>query len=129
MKLIPIAAAAALLLSSLDSRAGPTRTDLLAGGDHGHGRGHHASRHAPAEYRQHRHDDARRYAAVAIRQAHKARALGYYPDHPRWSLNFQRHYRWALHADAYRIEREIRRRARKLRELRRHARHQYGYPH
>ncbi len=61
---------------------------------------------------------ARRYADVAVSQAREARRLGWYPDHPRWSLRHERHFRWALRADAHRLDREIRRRAARLRELR-----------
>lgn len=87
--------------------------------DHGHG---HALR-----------ERAHHYAATAVRQAREARALGYYSDHPRWRTGYQRHYRWALQASPYRIDEEIRRRARKLRELRSWGPawddHRYGHRH
>ena len=88
----------------------------------------HRSRHAGhTEYRDHRYNNARRYAATAVRQAREACDLGYYSDHPRWSLDFQRHFNWALRVDAWAIEREARKRAKALRELRRAARYEYGY--
>lgn len=71
---------------------------------------------------------ARRYASIAVDQARQARRMGIYPDHPRWSLNFDRHCRWALHADPWKLEREIRRRDRQLREWRRYG-YGYGYGH
>lgn len=77
--------------------------------------------------RQHHYASARRYAANAVRQARQAHQLGYYPNHPRWSLNFQRHFEWARGTDSYRLEREARKRARKLRELRRYDQYPYGY--
>lgn len=141
MKPILIAAAAGLMLSSLQAQAqrGPTRAELFAahnpqynrehrrGHEYDETRRHQPSRNRGADYRQHHYDNARRYAASAVRQARQAHHLGYYSDHPRWSLNFQRHFDWALGADAWKIEREARNRARKLRELR-HAHYQYGYP-
>lgn len=100
--------------------------------DGGHGRKHgrsHEREHGRNrnDNRQHHYASARRYAANAVRQARQAHQLGYYPNHPRWSLNFQRHFEWALGTDSYRLEREARKRARKLRELRRHDRYPYGY--
>lgn len=86
-----------------------------------------SSGHRGTDYAQHRYDNARRYAANAVRQAREAQRLGFYPDHPRWSANFQNHFEWALHADAWKIEREARKRALQLRELRQRAR--YGYAH
>lgn len=135
MKSILIITAAGLMLSSLQAQAGPGRVELLAGHGHESNRGqeyrqarpHHPSRHRGVEYRQHHYDNARRYAAGAVRQARQAHQLGYYSDHPRWSLNFQRHFEWALRADAWKIEREARKRSQKLRELR-HAGYGYGYP-
>lgn len=152
MKSILIAAAAGLMLSSLQTQAqsGSARAELLAAHDSRHHRGHerdytrdhrrghdhHAygetrrhqpSRHHGTEYRQHHYDNARRYAASAVRQARRARQMGYYSDHPRWSLSFQRHFEWALRADAHKLEREARKRSHTLHELR-HGHHQYGYP-
>lgn len=143
MKSIQIAAAtAALMLSSLQAQAGPYRAELLAGRDNNQqGRGYDdrrvAGRHADGpvhrslhnrgtEHRQHHYDNARRYAAAAVRQAREAYNLGYYSDHPRWSPDFQRHFSWALRADAWKMEREARRRAKTLRELRRHAHYDFG---
>jgi len=83
---------------------GPKHRGYDRGYDYGHG---HALR-----------ERAHHYATMAVRQAREARALGYYSDHPRWRTGYQRHYRWALQAAPYRIDEEIRRRARKLRELR-----------
>jgi len=94
-------------------------------GRHGHGR--HGRRGGPGHYREQPYDyghgnfvreRAHRYARTAVNQAREARALGYYSDHPRWRMGYHRHYRWALQASPYRIDEEIRRRARKLRELR-----------
>lgn len=135
MKSILIAAAAGLMLSSLQAQAGPGRSELLVGHGHERNRGQEyrqARPHQPAhrrgtEYRQHHYDNARRYAASAVRQVRQAHQLGYYSDHPRWSLNFQRHFEWALRADAWKIEREARKRSRTLRELRQ-SRYEYGYP-
>ncbi len=156
MKYIQIAAATtALLLVSHQSQAGPSRAELLvdransqnsgysashAGnydtgsatrhrdGGYRQGSAHRPSRHRDAEYRQHHYDNARRYAATATRQAQEACDLGYYSDHPRWSVDFQRHFNWALRADPWEIEREARKRAKELRQLRRQARYEYGYP-
>ncbi|MEX2498526.1 MAG: hypothetical protein WD397_06580 [Wenzhouxiangellaceae bacterium] len=142
MKSILIAATAGLMLSSLQAQgqAGSARAELLATHnpqhnrehrrdrdyhDYGEIRRHQRSHHRGTEYRQHHYDNARRYAASAVRQARRARQMGYYSDHPRWSLNFQRHFEWALRADAHRIEREARKRSRTLRELR-HG--HYSYP-
>lgn len=69
---------------------------------------------------------ARRYASIAVDQARQARRMGIFPDHPRWSLDFDRHCRWALHADPWKLEREIRRRDRALREWRSGYRYGYG---
>ncbi|MBL38867.1 MAG: hypothetical protein CMP07_10715 [Xanthomonadales bacterium] len=138
LKAISIAAAAGLMLSSLQAQAGPpSRAEILAGQErvqHGYDsrhqqRHHQPSRHRGADYAQHRYDNARRYAANAVRQAREAHRLGYYPDHPRWSADFQRHLEWALGVDAWKLEREARKRALKLRELRRYAHHGYGVPH
>jgi len=138
MKSILTAAVAALMLSSLQAHAGPpSRAEILAGQVHGHSaynkRGYQrhspSSSHRGSDYAQHRYDNARRYAANAVRQAREARRLGYYRDHPRWSADFQRHFEWALGVDAWKLEREARKRAVKLRELRRYAQHGYGYPH
>lgn len=97
-------------------------------GSYRHGPAHRSPRHGDVEYRQHHYDNARRYAAAATRQAQEACDLGFYSDHPRWSVDFQRHFNWALRADAWEIEREARKRAKELRQLRHHARYQYGYP-
>jgi len=137
-KAISIAAAAGLMLSSLQAHAGPpSRAELLAGqeygqtGQHGRSQQHHrqSSGHRGTDYAQHRYDNARRYAANAVRQAREAHRLGFYRDHPRWSADFQRHFEWALGADAWKLEREARKRAIKLRELRRYAYSGYGHPH
>ena len=102
------------------------RQNANHGGRHGHrgGRGHHGG----DAYRDHRgygyghghafRERAHRYATTAVRQAREARGLGYYSDHPRWRVGYDRHYQWALQARPHRIDEEIRRRARKLRELR-----------
>lgn len=138
VKAISIAAAAGLLLSSIQAQAGPpSRAELLAGQEYGQTshanrfqqRHHKSARHRGIDHAQHRYDNARRYAANAVRQAREAHRLGFYPDHPRWSTNFQRHFEWALRADAWKLEREARKRALKLRELRRYARYGYGHPH
>lgn len=146
LKAISIAAAAGLMLSSLQAQAGPpSRAELLAKPAYGQsgydGRynsrqdARHDKRHRPSsghrgtDYAQHRYDNARRYAANAVRQAREAHRLGFYPDHPRWSTDFQRHFEWALRVDARKLEREARKRALRLRELRRYAQHGYGYPH
>ncbi|MGK7294997.1 MAG: hypothetical protein ACNS61_04095 [Candidatus Wenzhouxiangella sp. M2_3B_020] len=76
-------------------------------------RGHHRARVV---------DQARWYARKSVDQAREARRLGVHFDHPRWSMSYNRHFEWALRADGYELEREIRRRARKLREIR-----SYGY--
>lgn len=124
-----IAAAAGLMLSSLQAQAGPSRAELLARHEYGQTRHHQPSRHKGAEYAQHHYANARRYAANAVRQARRLRHLGFYPDHPRWSTSFQRHFEWALRADAWKLEREARKRARTLRELRQSAHYSYGRPH
>lgn len=137
MNPILIAAAAGLMLSSLHAQAAqPSRAEVLAGQEYGsshhgqhHQRRHQSSGHRGTDHAQHRYDNARRYAANAVRQAREAHHLGYYPDHPRWSADFQRHFEWALRADAWKLEREARRRAVKLRELRRYAHYGYGRPH
>lgn len=74
----------------------------------------------------HRNRRAHRYAGIAVNQAREARRLGWYPDHPRWSLNYERHLRWAVGQGAWRLEREIRKRAARLRELRMHHRGRRG---
>lgn len=100
---------------------GPKHRGYDRGYDYGHG---HALR-----------ERAHRYATTAVRQAREARGLGYYSDHPRWRTGYQRHYRWALQAAPYRIDEEVRRRARKLRELRSWGPawadygHEYGHDH
>jgi hypothetical protein len=76
-----------------------------------------AERHRATTHRDRR---AHRYAGIAVDQARAARRLGWYPDHPRWSLNYERHLRWALGHGGWRLEREIRKRAARLRELRMH---------
>ncbi|HMB38301.1 MAG TPA: hypothetical protein VKO85_04410 [Wenzhouxiangellaceae bacterium] len=138
MKPILIAAAAGLMFSSLQAQAGqPSRVDILAGQEYGqtsHGkrfqqRHHQSSGHRGTDYAQHRYDNARRYAANAVRQSRQAHRLGFYPAHPRWSADFQRHFEWALRVDAWKLEREARKRALKLRELRRYAHYGYGRPH
>jgi site-specific DNA-cytosine methylase len=70
----------------------------------------------------HREQRARRYAGLAVEQAREARRLGWHPSHPRWSLNYRRHLHWALEREAWRLERETRRRAARLREIRMHYR-------
>ena len=151
MKAVLIAATAGSMLAAVPADAGPSRIELLAerhfradhhqagtrethhGGyrqqrraDHG-ARHHRKSRHHAGHDRQRHYANARRYAANAVRQARRARNFGYNANHPRWSLNFQRHFEWALGTDAYKLEREYRKRARKLRELQRHADYRYGY--
>jgi len=135
-----VAACAILLLSTTaQAQAGGLRAELLSGRDdarwigqdrHAHRHPGHTARQCPDRHRGYRREHsrghqhnaaaqrARRYAAKAVDQAHQARRLGVYPDHPRWSLNFERHFRWALHADRWETEREMRRRARQLREWR-----------
>ncbi|MBY6204771.1 hypothetical protein [Halomonas denitrificans] len=89
---------------------------------HGHGRrgghGHYDERHYDYGHGNFVRERAHRYARTAVGQAREARALGYYSDHPRWRMDYHRHFRWALQASPHRIDEEIRRRARKLRELR-----------
>jgi len=121
------------------------RAEILAGAERDHAvqRGHGKNRrsdHGPAAHRGRHHDrrgghhgqdnyyesnyysakrrKARNYASEAVAQAREAHRLGFYPDHPRWSLNFDRHYRWALDRPPRKLEREHYRRAAKLRELR-----------
>jgi hypothetical protein len=87
------------------------------GGDRRHG--HHGyDRHDRGHFGHPIRERAHYYASTAVRQAEEARALGFYSDHPRWRTGYSRHYRWALDASPHRIDEEIRRRARKLRELR-----------
>lgn len=138
LKAMSIAAAAGLMLYSLQATAAPpSRAQLLAGQErvqHGYDsrhqqRHHQPSRHRGTDYAQHRYDNARRYAANAVRQAREAHRLGYYPDHPRWSTDFQRHFEWALKVDTRKLERETRKRALELREWRRYAHYGYGVPH
>jgi len=153
MRAVLIVAATGSMLTAVPAEAGPTRAELLADrhsrtdhhpgtardayrrGDQYH-RDHdqnarHARkpRHHGRDDKQYHYANARRYAANAVRQARRARNFGYYPDHPRWSLNFRRHFEWALHTNAYKLEREYRKRAHKLRELQRHANYRYGYGH
>ncbi|MDT8449546.1 MAG: hypothetical protein RQ847_05165 [Wenzhouxiangellaceae bacterium] len=146
MKSTLITIAAAVLLTTANVAAQSPRAGLLAAG----GRTQLAVRHDldPPRYERrhdrydryeqrgprhhdHRHHGAHLYAEKAVRQAREARRLGYYSDHPRWSMSFERHFRWALETSTRRLEREEYRRARKLRELRayyndRH-RHRYGH--
>ncbi|MFN2333833.1 MAG: hypothetical protein ABR550_05345, partial [Wenzhouxiangellaceae bacterium] len=70
--------------------------------------------------RESRHDAAHRYAASALRQARQVRHLGYYPDHPRWSLDYRSHLHWALQRGRYEMDRENHRRLRKIDDLKRH---------
>ena len=83
-------------------------------------------RNGDYQYRQ-----ARRYAAEAVDQAREARQLGFYPDHPRWSLNFERHFNWALGASERALQREHYRRTAQLRKWRHQAAYyehnRYGY--
>ncbi|GAB4175235.1 MAG: hypothetical protein Kow0020_10860 [Wenzhouxiangellaceae bacterium] len=62
---------------------------------------------------------ARRYAQRAVEQARAARRLGVHPDHPRWSLNYHRHLRWALHQPRRVLKRELRIRDAQLEQWRR----------
>lgn len=147
--------AGGLLVAASTAAAGDSvRIDLLAQagssqavdvhyrhGGHGRGGPHRGPKHRGHGSRYdygHGHalrERAHHYATTAVRQAREAHALGYYSDHPRWRTGYQRHYRWALQAAPYRIEDEIRRRARKLRELRSwgppwaESRHDYGHRH
>lgn len=86
------------------------------------------NRHEGQAYRQ-----ARRYAAEAVGQAREARQLGFYPDHPRWSMNFERHFNWALGVSQQTLQREHYRRSAELREWRRQTAYyrygQTGYRH
>lgn len=153
MKAVLIAAATGAMIAAAPAQAGPQRAELLAGQHPGTGyqpatprdaqrngyqyhrdhdrsaRHRRESRHHDGSDRQHHYANARRYAARAVRQARRARNFGYHADHPRWSLSFRRHFEWALRTSTYKLERESRKRARKLRELQRHAdyRHGYGY--
>ena len=137
LKAMTIAAAGLMLYSLQATAAPPSRVELLAGQErvqHGYDsrhqqRHHQPSRHRGTDYAQHRYDNARRYAANAVRQAREAHRLGYYPDHPRWSADFQRHFEWALKVDTRKLERETRKRALELREWRRYAHYGYGVPH
>jgi len=83
-------------------------------------------RNGDYQYRQ-----ARRYAAEAVDQAREARQFGFYPDHPRWSLNFERHFNWALGASERALQREHYRRTAQLRKWRHQAAYyehnRYGY--
>ncbi len=156
IKAILVAATTGSMLAAVPAEAGPSRAELLAGQhsrsgyhqtpardahrgfqfhrDRNHKYSHDrnarherkARRHGGYDREQH-YANARRYAANSVRQARRARHFGYYPDHPRWSLNFRRHLEWALGKNAYELEREYRKRARKLRELQRHANYRYGY--
>lgn len=95
-------------------------------GQHGRNHGHRGyDRHDRGHFGHPIRERAHYYASTAVRQAEEARALGFHSDHPRWRTGYQRHYRWALEASPYRIDDEIRRRARKLRELRSWG---YGFP-
>lgn len=87
----------------------------------GHHR-HHERRDRGGHHRARVIDQARWYARKSVEQAREARRLGFHFDHPRWSMSYNRHFEWALRVDGYELEREIRRRARKLREIR-----SYGY--
>lgn len=152
-------AASAIAVLSTTAGAEPLRAELLAGRDDGRWTesNHHAHRHSGHKakrdrykyrdrerYRGHRHGgarsyhedraaaQARRYAAKAVDQARQARRLGVFPSHPRWSLNYQRHFRWALRADRREATSEIRRRAHQLRKWRQYGHgsyggHDYGY--
>ncbi|MGB0515177.1 MAG: hypothetical protein ACPGJE_10100 [Wenzhouxiangellaceae bacterium] len=99
-----------------------------------HNRGKHHGGHDDdnyyyeSKYYKAKHRKARRYARQAVDQAREARDLGFYPDSPRWSLNFDRHYRWALDRPPRRLERENYRRAAKLRDLRAYH-YRYGDRH
>ena len=89
--------------------------------------GHHGQDHYyESGYYKARQRKARSYASEAVAQAREARRLGLYTDHPRWSLNFDRHYRWALDRPPRKLEREHYDRAAKLRELRAY---HYGHNH
>jgi hypothetical protein len=142
---LKITTAVALLAFAATASAGPPHDDRGRHGPHaglyddrgalGHRahprRGHEGYRHEGYRHQgyrkaQHRQQQAHRYAAVSVDQARELRRLGHYPDHPRWSLNYEGHLHWALSQDGWRLEREIRRRAARLRELRIHYRgHRY----
>ena len=101
---------------------GPGHRQPRARDEHRDWRGE--ERHGYRGYDRDRHYEvraARRYAAEAVDQAREARRLGRYPDHPRWSLSFERHFEWALRASPRKMEREHYRRAAQLREWRREA--------
>ena len=106
-------------------------------------RGYERHRHG---HRQHRRSDwhaeqrdrAHRYALRAVEQAREARWYGYDFNHPRWSTNYRRHFRWALDASRKELRRELRKRERRLRDIRiesygysdrRRHRYERQYPH
>jgi len=141
MKAVLISLMTALTIASMPAAAGPDRRALLNSHEpvraaHGH-RDHGAAyRRHDREYRNYRdYSDYRthragEYASRAIEQVQAARRLGFYPDHPRWSPSYERHYRWALRADPRQLQREQYRRAAKLRELRRYQyARDHGYSH
>jgi len=66
---------------------------------------------------------AHQYANTAVRQADQARWLGCGFRGSRWSTSYDRHYRWALRADRYSLERETALRQDGLRACRSHGRH------
>ncbi len=82
-------------------------------------------------YQNDRYRQGQHYAAGAVDQAREARRLGFYPDHPRWSLNYERHFNWALRTSERALQREHYLRVAQLREWRRQAasysRYGYGY--
>ncbi|MDT8409452.1 MAG: hypothetical protein RQ741_07620 [Wenzhouxiangellaceae bacterium] len=141
METLILATTAALALNLASAEADPSRPGLMAA-ERGQVTVRHESRsHAPARsqnrqrlqperhagraranrsHRDPRHEQAHEYAATAVRQAREIRSLGYNPDHPRWSTKHRGHYRWALHANPDQMHRETRKRANKLRELRRY---------
>jgi hypothetical protein len=131
-----VCAAIALLLAATAASAGPRHDDRDRYGlrddhrDRSFVLEHRAEpRRGHDRYREssHRRQQAHRYAAISVDQARELRRLGRYPDHPRWSLDYERHLHWALNHPGWRLEREIRRRALRLRELRTHYRgHRYG---
>jgi len=78
-------------------------------------------------YRQAKAQKARRYANQASAQVHSAWRLGCRVSGPRWSRDWDDHFRWALHAHPRKLHREIERRERHLQECR--ASHRFGWDH
>ncbi len=99
--------------------------------DHYRDRHHHGQKNRRHDvWQAERRNRAHRYASRAVDQAREARWYGYYSDHPRWRTGYKRHFRWAMDARPDKIRSEIRKRDRKLNQLRhdgRLSRHYSGH--